>query len=211
MDYMETCMLLCFHVHIYRKTCMFPCSFSILCSLLTPLDKGPLYSFLSSLFITHLHSLTRPSYVDVGMGLKLVGQGVCLTFALRHRSCPCQHSTIHTLFECFLAQPSLHLSAFFIYLSYITMVLRFCCLLSFVTHLHPLTHPTVASTSTVILIFVNVQLRQCMGVLVASVRLFIIVEGIIDHSGELVECCYLYITNCIEFLLSSLLCYTCTP
>ncbi len=23
---METCTLLCFHVHIYRKTCMFPCN-----------------------------------------------------------------------------------------------------------------------------------------------------------------------------------------
>ncbi len=41
---METCMLLCFHVHIYGKTYMFPCNFSIQCSLLTPLEKGPLLS-----------------------------------------------------------------------------------------------------------------------------------------------------------------------
>ncbi len=45
----------------------------------------------------------------------------------------------------------------------------------------------------------------------SSICKAIIVEGIIDHSGELVECCYLYITNCIEFLLSSLLCYTLAP
>ncbi len=45
---METCMLLCFHVHIYRKTCMFPCNFSIECSLLTPLEKGPYHLIVGS-------------------------------------------------------------------------------------------------------------------------------------------------------------------
>ncbi len=36
---METCMLLCFHVHMHRKTCMLPCNFSIQCSPLTPLER----------------------------------------------------------------------------------------------------------------------------------------------------------------------------